>query len=341
MAYEKIKEMLNDKSYDFLRTNEHLGKQIIMLGLGGSWAYGTNVEDSDVDIRGIALNTKEEILLSSPFDQVLDRATDTTIYSFSKIMHLLSGSNPNVLEMLFLDADQYLFLHPIGEELIRRRDMFLSKRIISTFGGYARSQLTKLDNKMARNQDQPGIEEHILRSIRNASMSFPDKYFAYPEDAIRLYIDDAIAEDLETEIFMDINLHHYPLRDYKCMWSDMHNIVKDYAKTGQRAKQAMRRSITKHAMHLCRLQLMALEALEHGTMHTHRIKDHDFLMDIRNGKYTDENDQMTDEFFSIVDDLDQKIREASEHTQLPDQPDYKKINEFIMNVNERIILGEY
>ena len=28
---------------------------------------------------------------------------------------------------------------------------------------------------------------------------------------------------------MDVNLKKYPLRDYKCMWSEMHNIVKDYA----------------------------------------------------------------------------------------------------------------
>lgn len=37
---------------------------------------------------------------------------------------------------------------------------------------------------------------------------------------------------------MDVNLSHYPLRDYKGMWSEMNNIVKDYAKIGKRNKNA-------------------------------------------------------------------------------------------------------
>ena len=53
-----IANVLKKKEYDFLRTNEHLGSNIILLGLGGSYAYGTNVAGSDLDIRGVALNTK-------------------------------------------------------------------------------------------------------------------------------------------------------------------------------------------------------------------------------------------------------------------------------------------
>jgi hypothetical protein len=34
----KIKELLKTKDYDFLRTDKHLGNNIILLTLGGSWA---------------------------------------------------------------------------------------------------------------------------------------------------------------------------------------------------------------------------------------------------------------------------------------------------------------
>ena len=337
MTIQKIKKITESDVYNFLRTDPHLGENIILLGLGGSYAYGTNVDGSDIDIRGIAANTKEEILLGRPFDQVTDSATDTTIYSFTKIMRLLTDANPNILEMLFLEPEQYLYLDPIGKELLSKRNMFLSQKALQTFGGYARAQLSRLDNKTMRNLDQSGQEIHILRSIQNASATFPEKYFAFEEDQIRLYIDDAVQENMDTEIFMDINLKHYPLRDYKCMWSEMHNIVKDYGKIGKRAKTAMRRNICKHAMHLVRLQNMCLELMETGTMHTYRRADHDFLMDIRNGKYTNENDQMTEEFFHIVEDNDNRIRGAAKHTVLPAKPDYRKINDFICEVNETIV----
>ena len=56
MTIEQIKEKLKSAEYDFLRTNENLGSNIILLTLGGSHAYGMDKEDSDVDVRGISLN---------------------------------------------------------------------------------------------------------------------------------------------------------------------------------------------------------------------------------------------------------------------------------------------
>ena len=48
-------KLLQSAEYDFLRTNEHLGERIMLLGLSGSYGYGTNREGSDVDFRGVAL----------------------------------------------------------------------------------------------------------------------------------------------------------------------------------------------------------------------------------------------------------------------------------------------
>ena len=40
-----FKVLMKTTEYDFLRTNERLGNSIMLLGLGGSYAYGTNNED--------------------------------------------------------------------------------------------------------------------------------------------------------------------------------------------------------------------------------------------------------------------------------------------------------
>lgn len=338
---DKIKELLKTKDYDFLRDDEHLGNNIILLTLGGSWAYGTNIETSDVDIRGIALNSKEELLTNINFEQRVNEATDTTIYSFNKIISLLSANNPNTVEILGCKPEHYLYLSPIGKELLDNKDMFLSKRCINAFGGYANAQLRRLDNKAVRLVSQADQEKHILNSIENARYSYPGKFFSYPEDSIKLYTDISHQDEMDMEIYMDISLKHYPLRDYKGMWSDMNNIVKEYSKIGHRNNNAIEKGkLSKHMMHLVRLFLMCLDILNNGEINTYRDKDHDFLMSIRNGKYLDDNRQPTKEFFDIVTDLENQLKVAKEKTTLPDLPDYKRINEFMVSVNERVVRGE-
>lgn len=337
----EIKSAIASSEYDFLRHNEHLGSKIILIGLGGSHAYGTNTDTSDLDIRGCALNTKEEILTNAKFEQFVNENTDTTIYAFNKLVHLLSNCNPNTIEMLGLRPEHYLFVSPIGQELLDNKTLFLSKKAIQSFGGYANQQLRRLDNKAVRLVNQEQRENHILNSILNASYTFPDKYFSYPEDAIRLYIGKSEREEYDSEIFMDVNLTGYPLRDYKAMWSEMNNIVKDYAKIGKRNQHAIEHGkLGKHMMHLIRLYMMCLDILEKKEINTYREAEHDLLMDIRNGKFLDDNRQPIPEFFEMVDEFERKMQYAKENTDLPDTPDYKGIQEFCMSVNERVVRGE-
>lgn len=341
MNIEQIKQTVNSEAYSFLRTNEHLGQNIILLGLGGSHAYGTNNEDSDLDVRGIALNTKNEILTGRNFKQVINEETDTTIYSFTKIVELLSNSNPNTIEILGLKPEHYLYVSPIGQELLDNKRMFLSQKAVASFGGYANQQLYRLNQKAKRKLPQAELEKHILRTIEFVQTDFAQRYSGYDEDNIKLYVDKAIQEGFDTEIFMDVNLTHYPLRDYCSMWSELQSVVKSYAKIGKRNAHAIEHGkIAKHAMHLIRLYMMCLDILENEEIVTYREQEHDLLMDIRNGKYLDENDQPTDEFFEMVQDYEKRLEYAKNNTSLPEKPNYKAIADFIASVNERIVRGE-
>lgn len=341
MTIEEIKEYLKTSEYEFLKTNPHLGNNIILLGLGGSHAYGTNIEGSDVDVRGIALNSKAEILGASNFEQVVNEATDTTIYSLRKIVSLLASCNPNTIEMLGLKPEHYIYLSPIGQELLDSKKIFLSKRVVQSFGGYAFAQLRRLDNKAARTLEQAEREQHILNSITSASYVWPDKYGCFKTgEGIKLYLDDSAQEDMDKEIFMDVNLTHYPLRDYKSMWSDMKNIVSEYGKVGHRNKNAIANDkLGKHMMHLVRLYLMCLDILEKEEINTFRDKDHDFLMEIRNGKFLDKDSHPVPEFYEMVSEYEKRLKYAAENSSLPDKPDYEAINEFLMSVNERVVKG--
>ncbi len=81
-------QLMNSAEYDFLRNDSRLGNRIILMGLGGSYAYGTNYESSDIDFRGIALNLPSDLLGLTDFEQYEDDNTDTVIYSFNKIVKL-------------------------------------------------------------------------------------------------------------------------------------------------------------------------------------------------------------------------------------------------------------
>ena len=340
MNLEQIKDTLKSKEYDFLRTNEHLGNNIIILTLGGSHAYGTNNQDSDLDIRGCALNSKMQILTNENFEQFINEETDTTIYSFNKLISLLSNVNPNTIELLGNKPEHYFYVSPIGQELIDNAHLFLSKKAIYSFGGYANQQLRRLENKSNRLVGQAQNEEHIYKTIEHASYDFKNRYFTMPDDSIKLYIDKAIQEGYDTEIFMDVNLSHYPLRDYNGMLAEMQSIVKSYGKIGKRNEKAIEHNkLGKHMMHLIRLYMMCLDILENEKIVTYREKEHDLLMDIRNGKYIDNNKQPIPEFYEMVDEYEKKLDYAKNHTNLPDNPNYKQINEFVASVNERVVKG--
>ena len=270
MTVEEIREKLKTSEYDFLRNNKHLGSNIILLGLGGSYSYGMNIEGkSDIDIRGVALNSKEEILLLQNFGQVVDENTDTMIYSFNKMVNLLCKANPNVMEQLGLNTEHYLYIHPIGQVLLNNSKLFLSKRAVYSFAGYAKEQLKKLDNKSSR--------------------SFGE----------------------------------------------------DYTGIGRRNRYAAAHNkLGKYMAHLIRLYYMCFDILENQKIITYREKEHDLLMNIRNGEYLDKNQQPISSFYDLLSELEKRLEYDEKNTSLPETPDYQRINEFRMFVNEKVVTGK-
>ena len=98
--YPDFKHLMTTPQYGFLRTEPRLGRRIMLLGLGGSYAYGTNNENSDIDFRGITLNMPSDLIGLTDFEQYEDSGTDTVIYSFNKMVKLLLECNPNTCEIL-------------------------------------------------------------------------------------------------------------------------------------------------------------------------------------------------------------------------------------------------
>jgi len=332
MEIKQIKNLINSNQYDFLRTNPHLGNNIILLTVGGSHAYGTNVETSDVDIRGIALETEKELIGLSNFDQFENKETDTTIYAFRKIINLLLNCIPNVIEILVLNVVKFFALKEEGKLLKDNIDLFLSKKCINSFGGYATAQLKRLENALARDSyPQAEKEKHIMGSIKNMMEHLRLHYSDYSKSGnLDVYLDKSEKEDYDQEIFMDIELKHYPLRDFKDIYSEMNEVTKQYGKLNYRNRKKTDGALLKHGMHLIRLLDMGIEILEGKGVHTYR-PNRDFLLNIRNGKYTYE------EIFEFANERDKKFKYASDNTELPSKVKFKEIEDLVIEINRRNI----
>lgn len=337
-----FKELLNSEQYNFLQRNERLGKRIMLLGLGGSYAYGTHNENSDIDFRGVALNKPSDLLGLTEFEQYEDSNTDTVIYSFNKIVRLLLECNPNTCEILGLDDEQYLIKSPLGQQLINNSSLFLSMRAAKSFGGYASAQLRRLQNAIARDSmPQTEKERHILNSVRNALEDFQRRYENFDKGSIKLYIDKAVNHQFETEIFIDANFKHLPLRDYDNMWSAMHTVVKEYDRIGKRNNKKDDNHLNKHAMHLIRLFMMAIDIMEKGIIKTNRRENIDLLLKIRNGGFLNDNGTFDKEFYDILADYELRLEKATKESMLPDNPDMEKVEEFVEFINRKAIEGDY
>ena len=333
-----VNKLLNSEQYDFLRVNPHLGENIILLTFGGSHSYGTNVATSDVDIRGCALNSKADLLGFGNFEQVVDIATDTTVYAFNKLIQLLLSCNPNTIELLGCKPEHYFYLTDVGRELIANRKLFLSKRAVNSFGGYATQQLRRLENALAHDAYPPEAKErHIMGSCNNAMLTFPCRYKTFSPEQIKLSVKELNGVPA---IHADVSMVDVPLRQRISIANELTETTKNYDKLNHRNQKKDDLHLNKHAMHLVRLYLTCFDILEKHEIVTYRGRERELLLSIRNGKFQNPDHTYRSEFFDMISEFEKRLKYASENTDLPDHPNEKIVEEFVMSVNERVVRGE-
>ena len=120
--------------------------------LYGSDAYGTTMEDSDNDIRGILLPTIDECLSMKDLKDVRihNDEEDRVMYPIQKFFRLAVKSNPSVFEWFFVPENCIKIMTPSGKLIRDNRKLFLSKELYHRFKGFAHSEfasLTKLTGK--------------------------------------------------------------------------------------------------------------------------------------------------------------------------------------------------
>lgn len=135
---------------------------IIFETVTGSHAYGTNTPKSDVDLRGLFILPQSWHLGIKPVpEEVAIEKQDTKYFELKKFVTLAADVNPNIIELLWPPDDCNRVVKWPYEMLRENRRIFLSRKALHTFSGYAYSQIKKAkgQNKMVH-QDakwEPGI----------------------------------------------------------------------------------------------------------------------------------------------------------------------------------------
>ncbi len=114
---------------------------LLLKCISGSHAYGLNLPQSDIDVKGVFLLPKSEYFGLTYTDQVNNDTNDIMFYELKKFIDLLLKNNPNILELLNTPDDCTQYKHPLMS-MIRTED-FLSRLCNQTFGQYAYAQIKK------------------------------------------------------------------------------------------------------------------------------------------------------------------------------------------------------
>lgn len=126
------------------------GHKLIFKAIVGSQSYGTSTPASDIDYKGVYIQSNDDILSFGYVEQI-NVTKDETYYEVRRFLELLQSANPTVLELLYSPDDCVLVMEPEFELIKMNRDQFLTKQCKNSFAGYAIAQISKargLNKKM-------------------------------------------------------------------------------------------------------------------------------------------------------------------------------------------------
>lgn len=113
----------------------------------GSRAYGLETNESDTDRRGFYVAPAQVLwsFAGAP-EQLENQSSQECYWEVQKFLVLALRANPNVLECLYTPLVE--LADPIAKELLKMRQIFLSKLVYQTYSGYVVSQFKKLSTDM-------------------------------------------------------------------------------------------------------------------------------------------------------------------------------------------------
>lgn len=312
-------------------------KNKILEIITGSWLYGTaDPLTSDKDYIGIFLPDESYILGFKRVEEVdfsiidkdengknTERALDRKLYEFRKFITLAKDNNPNVVEILFCNGENIVFINDVGRELLDMRHAFLHKGLKQRFIGYAIAQRHKMVIKKDNYFD-------LLNSLSYLHM------FHHGKTLLEIILSEHTPYFIKKRLDVNGNISFIQIGDLNfnpsiIVKNATSKIQERIDKVGNREELLTKYGYdVKYSMNLIRLMLSGIELLKTGDL-KFPLKDRELLRDIRNGKW----DMMRVLDYSY--ELEKEIEAVAENSKLPNRSNEDLIEEFTIKTLRRMV----
>jgi predicted nucleotidyltransferase len=307
-----------------------LNSNTLFLTIHGSTSYGLNNVNSDIDMAGICVPPKDYFLgFNKSLEQIQMSKPDGAVYNIIKFCKLAIDNNPNILELLWLDPDYWIYYNSLFSKLLEIKKDFLSSKVKFTYSGYAVSQLKRIKThrKWLLNPPthKPSRDEFNLPPTKIISSD-------------QLGALNSLKNENKLEI-TDENFILYLDQENKYQraaqeWQQYQNWK--ITRNADRAKLESEFGYdTKHAMHLVRLMRQGKEILMNHELIVNRsdpqVNDREELLYIRNGGWP------YDQLINWAEEQEKELDKLYQITTLPKYPNKEKIDKICIEIVEEII----
>jgi hypothetical protein len=269
----------------------------------GSHLYGMNTSSSDYDLRGFILPPFSYLIGINKF-KCKEMEGDCKIYSLERFLSLTIKGDPACSEMFFCNEKNIINCSEIGRKILDLKDYIIINAMFNRIIGYSVGEWRKAMAIKVVPEKRKLSETEMLGELWNA---FPDMHKSQK---------DLIISTL------------YENREKK--------VVSSVAGLGKKRKEEVEKYgfCRKSAAHAIRLVEQLIEVMETGNI-TFPRPNKDFLLDIRNGKFSKE------ELDKIYNDLVSRAEQIKENSALPYKPNVKIVwNKYIEIVANHINVDE-
>lgn len=310
---------------------------ILFKGIFGSRLYETHSEDSDEDFKGLFLPTVKECILGGYSRNINIKTnlkkdvknsaedSDTELYALQEFIKLALQGQTVAIDMLSTPKDKTLISSPEWEILVANRKRFYTKKM-NAFYGYSRAQLLKYS---CRAEKLNAFKDFVdIISKFDQKLQLKEVWTELPENEFYKKIQDDKGRN-----FFEINgkkMQEFATIEFIKELIQIQ--VDDYGKRVRQAAQTENFDY-KAASHAFRVAFELKQIMETGDL-VFPLPETEFIKKVKYGQLHFIKDGLSQKLEDLLDEVGDLCHGSS----LPEKPDRKWAEEFIISCYSKQII---